>query len=109
MLVILISKFVIFLFIFFYLLAKSLFTINEVLERRGENFVRQIEEKHESIEKAGPRTARKIFGKYQEALNNPPERKEVNIKGNVEKGKEIFQQIANAITLSDRQNFRFYP
>jgi len=85
-----------------------LFIINEILERRGENFVRQIEEEYDSVE-ADPRTAREDFSKHQEALNNPPERKEVNIKGNAENGKEIFQQIANAITLSDRQNFRFYP
>ncbi|CAG8645563.1 25443_t:CDS:2 [Gigaspora margarita] len=85
-----------------------LFTINEVLEDEGENFVQQTDEKNNSGKKSDPKDVQELFNKYQQELNNPSEKKEIDIQGNAETGKEIFQQIVNSLPDSDRQNFRFY-
>ncbi|MCE8164121.1 MAG: hypothetical protein I3273_07515, partial [Candidatus Moeniiplasma glomeromycotorum] len=85
-----------------------LFTINEVLEGRGKDFVNQTDEKNDSGSKPKPQTYEEVYRLMERELNNPNKRKEINIKGNAETGKEIFQQISNSISTSDRQKFRFY-
>ncbi|MCE8169696.1 MAG: hypothetical protein I3273_06300 [Candidatus Moeniiplasma glomeromycotorum] len=85
-----------------------LFTINEVLEGRGKEFVNQTDEKNDSGPESKPQDYEEAYRLMKKELNNPSERKEINIKGNAETGKKIFQQISNSISTSDRQKFRFY-
>lgn len=83
-------------------------TINEVLENRGESFVQQTDEKNNSGKKPDSKDLQKFYNLYDQELRHPSEKKEVNIQGNAETGKEIFQQIVSSLPDSDRQNFRFY-
>lgn len=86
-----------------------MFTINEVLEGRGENFVRQTDEKNDRIGEPDPKDMQKFYNLYHQELHHPSKKKEVNIQGSAKAGKEIFQQIVNSLPDSDRQDFRFYP
>ena len=85
-----------------------IFTINEILENRGENFVQQINERDDNSEEPSPEVYQEIYSRVEQELRNPSERKEINIQGNAETGKEIFQQIVSSLSDSDRRNFRFY-
>lgn len=79
------------------------------MEGRGENFVKQTKEKDNSGPQPSPQDYQEVYRRFNEERENPSEKKEVNISGNPDTGKETFQQIANSLSNSDRQNFRFYP
>lgn len=100
-------------------LKNYLFTINEVLEGRGENFVNQTRELVKNV-KLTPQDALKIFSEIQEPLSKSDKRKkelegknwnevENDVKlggGDFEQGEKAVGQISR-IT-SGHENFNFY-
>ena len=86
-----------------------MFTINEVLEGRGENFIQQTNEKNNSGKEPSPKELQELYSRYSQELHNPSEKKEVNIQGNAENGKKVFRKIVSSLSDSEHQNFRFYP
>ena len=86
--------------------------VMDIIEQSSEKIYQETKEYLHQKKKEKPfqpQEYAKVFSEVGNIMQNPPQLPSINLKGNAEAGKEIFSQIANSVSASDRQNFRFYP
>ncbi|RHZ36851.1 hypothetical protein [endosymbiont GvMRE of Glomus versiforme] len=94
-----------------------LFGIHEILEGETEKFDKERKNRKRELHPNSPEYAEKVkegFNVINEILasgevDKIKENEKGRFNGNVERGKETFQQIANSISNNDYQNFHFFP
>src|SRR6266511_3668792 len=107
-------------------LKNFLFGINEILQGKGEKIRRDVENEQPSVDSnspeymeqmkntfAGFHSAAKKQADIEESLEGKTHR-DIEIEsrfsgGNIERGKQIFQQIASAVSSSHDTGFHFFP